>query len=455
MNRREIAMSTEAADTIFAVSSGAGRAAVTVIRVSGPASHRALAAMTRRMPAAREAALRRLVDPAGGDPLDDALVIRFDSPASETGEDMIELQVHGGRAVVGAVLAALGRLDGLRPAAPGEFARRAFANGKLDLTQAEGLADLIEAETEAQRRQALRQAGGSLHRLYDGWRDRLIQAQALVEAAIDFSDEADVAADAFDHATAIVRSLAGELDAHIASASRGEILRDGFKVVIAGPPNAGKSSVLNALARRDVAIVSPEAGTTRDVIETRLDIGGVPVLVADTAGLRESDVVGTIELEGMRRTRDRARVADLVLWLVDAQVPVWSPPADLAEACVTVLVVVNKCDLGAPVGGGTAADIAISARSGQGIEGLIEKIGNLAQSAAGDGAGIAPTSLRQRQHLQRAAAALAGFLEGAVADAELRAEELRVAGTELGRITGRIDAEDVLDRVFARFCIGK
>ncbi|MEZ5843373.1 MAG: tRNA uridine-5-carboxymethylaminomethyl(34) synthesis GTPase MnmE [Hyphomicrobiaceae bacterium] len=445
-------MSTGAADTIFAVSSGAGRAAVTVIRVSGPASHRALAAMTRRMPAAREAALRRLVDPAGGDPLDDALVIRFDSPASETGEDMIELQVHGGRAVVGAVLAALGRLDGLRPAAPGEFARRAFANGKLDLTQAEGLADLIEAETEAQRRQALRQAGGSLQRLYDSWRDRLIQAQALVEAAIDFSDEADVAADAFDHATAIVRSLAGELDAHMASGSRGEILRDGFKVVIAGPPNAGKSSVLNALARRDVAIVSPEAGTTRDVIETRLDIGGVPVLVADTAGLREGDAVGTIELEGMRRTRDQARVADLVLWLVDAQVPVWSPPADLA---VTVLVVVNKCDLGAPVGGGAAADIAISARSGQGIEELIAKIGNLAQSAAGDGVAIVPTSLRQRQHLQRAAAALADFLEGAVADAELRAEELRVAATELGRITGRIDAEDVLDRVFARFCIGK
>jgi len=446
--------------TVFALSSAPGRAAVAVIRVSGPSARPALSLLVSDVPEPRVVALRRIVDPVTGDPLDEALVVWFKAPRSETGEDIVELQVHGGRAVVSAVLDVLGRIDGLRPAGPGEFARRAFANGKLDLTRAEGLADLIDAETEAQRRQALRQASGALHKLYDGWRGRLIDAQALVEAAIDFSDEADVATDAFRKGAAIADGLAQEIDVHLASGYRGEILRDGFRVVIAGPPNAGKSSLINALARRDVAIVSPEAGTTRDVIEARLDLGGVPVLIADTAGLREAVDVGAVESEGMRRTRDRAGQANLLVWLVDATAPVWQPPADLTVQGISLLVVVNKVDLFRTEDRGDQRttpipDAIISAKTGEGVDDLVHQLGELAKAAVPDGDSVIPTSARQREHLGGALAALHHFRVGEVAEPELRAEDLRLAASELGRITGRVDPEDVLDRVFARFCIGK
>ncbi len=276
--------------------------------------------MAAPRPKPRFAAFRKLRDPQSidtgpGDLIDEALVLFFAAPRTETGEDMAELHVHGGRAVVHATLAALAKLPGCRLAEPGEFARRSFENGKIDLTAAEGLADLVDAETDAQRRQALRQAGGALARIYEGWRQDLVAALALVEASLDFSDEADVGAQAFQAAGRSAGRLLVEIEHHLADGRRGEILRDGFQVVLAGPPNAGKSSLLNALARRDAAIVSPEAGTTRDVIEVRLDLGGLPVIIADTAGLH--DAPGSIEQEGIRRTRRRASEADMVVWLID------------------------------------------------------------------------------------------------------------------------------------------
>src|SRR5688572_16981171 len=306
------------ADTIFALSSGHGRAGVAVIRISGPAAGVVLDHMAAPRPKPRFAAYRRVCAPRTGEVLDDGLALWFAGPRSETGEDMAELQVHGGRAVVAAVLEAIGAIAGCRPAEPGEFARRAFENGKLDLTGAEGLADLIDAETAAQRRQALRQVEGALAKLYAGWRQRLIEATALLEAAIDFSDEADVVSDAVGRAREEVEALQGEIGRHLDDGNRGGLVRDGFKVVLAGPPNVGKSSLLNALARRDVAIVSAEAGTTRDVIEVKLDLEGLPVVVSDTAGIRDS--VGAVEREGIRRALARAQAADLVLWLVDAMV---------------------------------------------------------------------------------------------------------------------------------------
>lgn len=446
-----------ASNTIFALSSGSGRSAIAVIRVSGPRAVNALQSMVTRLPEPRVAALRRILDPATGEELDAALVFRFDGPASETGEDLVELQVHGGRAVVQAVLGALGRIEGLRPAEPGEFVRRAFANHKLDLTAVEGLADLIDAETEQQRRRAVRQAGGALAKLYDGWRARLIEAQGLVEAAIDFADEGDVSASAVSQGYRIAELLAGEITAHQASNLRGEILRDGFHVVIAGVPNAGKSSLLNALARRDVAIVAAEAGTTRDVIEVRLDLDGLPVVLADTAGLR-TVAAGSVEAEGIWRTRRRAEEADLVLWLVDATEPVFTPLDGIGRRGSPSLVVFSKIDLVSappPRDQASAYDLAISVIDGTGIETLLGLLATAAKEAAGDADALVPTSARHRLHLRKTSEALASFLTGDPAQTELRAEELRIAASELGRLTGRIDAEDVLDQVFGRFCIGK
>ena len=304
--------------TIYALSSGHGRAGVAVIRVSGPAAGRALERLAGALPKPRYAALRTLRSPAG-EVLDGALVLWLPGPRSETGEDMAELHVHGGRAVIAGVLEALGAVDGCRPAEAGEFARRSFENGKIDLTAAEALADLVDADTAAQRRQALRQAGGALARLYDGWRAALIEAQALTEAAIDFADEGDVGEKAAAGAREAVARLLPRLRAHLDDGRRGEILREGFRVAIAGPPNAGKSSLLNALARREAAIVSEEAGTTRDIIEVTLDLGGVPVILSDTAGIRAAE--GRVEREGIRRAVAHARAADLVVWLTDAASP--------------------------------------------------------------------------------------------------------------------------------------
>lgn len=444
--------------TIFALSSAPGRAAVAVIRVSGPKVTDVLRSLCGgRVPEHRQAAFRTLLHPKTRERLDQALVLFFAAPNSETGEDVAELQVHGGRAVIASVLAALADCDGCRMAEPGEFARRGFENGKLDLTTAEGIADLVDAETEAQRRQALAQASGALAKLYEGWRKRLIAASALVEAAIDFSDEADVSEKAVLQAEDVARVLAGELDRHLADEHRGEILRDGFRIVLAGPPNAGKSSLLNALARRDVAIVSEEAGTTRDVIEVRLDLGGMPVVLTDTAGIRQAE--GKIEQEGIRRTMERARSADLVIWLTDASVPNLRVPAELEDMRDRMLLVLNKIDLHRDSATAVLPDdmIAVSAKTGSGLGELTSRLGAIAADRLGDGSASGPviTQVRHRALVERAAKSLHHFVSASPPDLELRAEELRLAASALGRITGRIDPEDVLDQIFGRFCIGK
>ena len=316
-------MTESVRDTIFALSSGRPPAAVAVVRISGPRAGAALAALTGKLPAPRQAALVRVRDPQSGEAIDQALALWFPAPASETGEDVAELQIHGGRAVIAATLGALGKVDGLRPAEAGEFTRRAFENGKLDLTAVEGLADLVMAETEGQRRQAFRQLTGALGRRAEEWRRMLIDALALVEAGIDFADEADVPDDLVEPALALARRLGDEITAVLADSSRSERLREGLTVAIAGPPNAGKSSLLNRIARREAAIVSPYAGTTRDVIEVHLDLDGWPVTLVDTAGIRATG--DPVEMEGVRRARARAAAADIVLWVVDAHA--WPGPA--------------------------------------------------------------------------------------------------------------------------------
>jgi tRNA modification GTPase len=399
--------------------------------------------LIKTLPLPREASLRRI----GG--IDRGLVLWFPGPASFTGEDMAELQVHGGRAVVKAVVEAVLATDGTRLAEPGEFARRAFENGKLDLTEVEGLADLVSAETEAQRRQALVQSEGGLRRLYEGWRAELLKAQSFMEAGLDFSDEGDVADDATRVARDVVKALLPRIEAHLADHS-GERLRDGFRVVIAGPPNAGKSSILNALAKRDVAIVSEEAGTTRDVIEVHLDIGGVPVIVADTAGLREGG--GAVESEGIRRAVSRAEGADLVLWIVDASAARAEPSPKFGDA--PVLTVTNKLDLVSGPGPETRSGLLLSAKTGEGLEALLAALGDRASEGLEAQAATPITRTRHRVELVSVRDALKRFINHDL-EAELRAEEVRIASHHLGRLTGRMDVEEVLGAIFSEFCIGK
>ena len=444
------------ADTIFALSSGAGAAGVAVVRLSGAGAGAALESLAGRLPPPRRATLARLSDPSCGAPLDRALALWFPAPASFTGEDVAELHCHGGRAVIDSVLGALARLPGLRLAEPGEFSRRAFVNGKLDLTAAEGLADLVAAETAAQARQALRQLDGALGALYEGWRERLVGALAFVEATLDFADEdlpPDIAARARGDAAAVAREVA----AHLADGGRGERLRAGAEVAVVGPPNAGKSSLVNRLAKRDAAIVSATPGTTRDVIEVRLDLDGLPVTVSDTAGLRATP--DAVEREGVRRAERHARTADRVLAVFDATR--W-PDVDMTAARLgdEGVVVLNKRDLlderaaaalPARVGGRTA--VAVSCLTGDGIDRIEEAL--KADLGAAGGVGAAPplTRARHRNALEGCAAALARFADAT--EPELAAEDLRAAVRALGRITGRAEVEDVLDAIFAGFCIGK
>ena len=438
--------------TIFALSSGHGRAGVAVIRISGPAAREVLERTAAPCPRPRFAALRRITNPASGERLDEGLVLWFPGPRSETGEDMAELHVHGGHAVVQAVLESIGLIAGCRLALPGEFARRAFENGKIDLTAAEGLADLVDAETAVQRRQALRQVAGVLGERYRAWRQRLLSIMALMEAAIDFADEADVARDATGKARGAAEALLGEIGEHLQDGHRGELIRSGFQVVLAGSPNVGKSSLLNALARRDVAIVSAHAGTTRDVIEIRLDLEGLPVVVSDTAGIREAE--GEVEREGVRRTLAHAASADLVLWLTDATEPAVAPSMPLPAE--RVLRVANKHDLldtsaPPPLEGA----LAVSATTGYGLQQLVQQIAAIARARIGDTETPAISQVRHRQQLERCGAALSAFVTAPMEQIELRAEDLRHASQALGRLTGEVDAEDVLDAIFGRFCIGK
>ncbi len=437
--------------TIFALSSAPGRAGIAVVRASGPRAGDLIDALASPRPKKRVAALRRIRDPQSGEAIDQGLVLWFAAPHTETGEDMAEFHLHGGPAIVKAVLALLGRQPGCRLAQPGEFARRAFENGKIDLAQAEGLADLIEAETQAQRRQAMRQMRGALSELYEGWRGELIRASALVEAVIDFSDETDVANNAFETARNMVDTLRASIAAHLADEHRGEILREGFRVVLAGAPNVGKSSLLNALAKRDAAIVSEEAGTTRDVIEVRLDLDGLPVVVSDTAGIREAQ--GAVEQEGIRRTLAHARDADLVIWLTDATAPPVPPPPELGDQ---VLPVTNKTDL-SPAGD----KLGISAKTGAGIDDLTRHLAAVARERIGVSESPAITRARYRANLHDCMAACQAFMaasQGGIAPLRILNCAPRTCArpcNALGRITGRVDVEDVLGEIFGRFCIGK
>jgi tRNA modification GTPase len=441
-------------DTIFALSSGRPPAAVAVVRISGPRAGVALETLIGRVPAARRASLARVRDPATGDLIDEGLALWFPGPNSETGEDIVELQVHGGRAVIAALLAALGRFGGLRHAEAGEFTRRAFENGRMDLTAVEGLADLVGAETEAQRRQALLQLKGLLGERAETWRQRLIEALALVEAGIDFSDEDDVPSDLTARALELIRPLADEIGK--AMAGQGERLREGLRVAIAGPPNAGKSTLFNRLARREAAIVSPFPGTTRDVLEVHLDLGGYPVTVLDTAGIR--DTTDPIEREGVRRAGEQAAGADLVLWVIEPS------SEDVGEALAQAgWLVVNKMDLADPPSQGKIESRFkyfngvhfISSASGMGVEQLVTSISGFAERFFTQEATLV-TRERQRAHLRETVRALHGAGQAAQdGREEIMAEQLRLATRALGRLLGRVDVEDVLDVIFRDFCIGK
>ena len=553
-------MSEPQRDSIFALSSGRGPAAIAVVRISGSRAGAALKILSGKIPAPRQAALARIRG-ADNEIIDEALALWFPGPASETGEDVAELQLHGGRAVVAATLAALARIEGLRPAEAGEFTRRAFENGKLDLTAVEGLADLVAAETEGQRRQAFRQMKGLLGTRAETWRQRLIQALAWVEARIDFSDEADVPEDLMAPALAIARELETAIAAALADGGRGERLREGLVVAIAGPPNAGKSTLLNRLARREAAIVSPFAGTTRDVIEVHLDLGGWPVTLLDTAGIRETD--DPVELEGVRRARDRAAAADLVLWVVDAgeanaakngaakgaanvasdpvqasfpvipgreptgpraarpddglrerirnpapqrvalgfRVPPFGPSrndedfADLPASGPPTWLIRNKIDLMRGLersnessepniaknetvfdltktlksmvkahltpkneleSASSELEFSLSAATGEGFDALLGRLAREAGEFLGGTDSALITRARHRHALEEVLAALRRAQSSEVAGRDdLLAEELRIAATALGRLTGRVDVEDILDVIFRDFCIGK
>ena len=426
-------------DTIFALASGRGRAGVAVIRVSGPQADDALRLMSRAaLPDERQAVKRTLFSKTNDDLIDSALVLRFAAPRSYTGENVVELQVHGGPAVVSALLSELGDLPGLRPAEPGEFTRRAVENGRLDLTQAEAIADLVEAETEVQRQQAVRQLEGSLGQLYEGWRTRLIRSAAWIEATIDFPDE-EIPPQALEDSRSGIVSIANEMQSHLNDGRRGEILRDGFHVAIIGPPNAGKSSLVNALAQRDVAIVSEMPGTTRDVLDVRLNLKGYPVILSDTAGLRDSR--DPIEEEGIRRARARASAADLTLLVLDGSGPAHGLRGDIE--------VRSKADLVRDRGPG----LWISAKTGEGLGELIDLLAKHAESKMDSGEAPTLSRARHRMAVEKAERHLRDALSAS--QPELAAEHLRLALREIGRITGRVELDELLDVVFRDFCLGK
>jgi tRNA modification GTPase len=523
--------------TIFALSSGRPPVAIAVIRISGPRAGAALTALGVKIPEPRKAGLARIRDPRSGEIIDEALALWFPGPHSETGEDVAELQAHGGRAVIAAILDALGSIEGLRMAEAGEFTRRGFENGKLDLTAVEGLADLVGAETEGQRRQAFRQMKGLLGNRAEGWRRDLIKALALVEARIDFSDEADVPEDLVTPSLTIARELRGEIVAALADGHRGERLREGLVVAIAGPPNAGKSTLLNRIAKREAAIVSPHAGTTRDVIEVHLDLGGLPVTLLDTAGIRET--TDPVEMEGVRRARERAAGADLVLWVTDGSALASTGETRAIAGSVTSVVGGGEADKTA-TSAGSGSDVVspsvaaqgpyiwlvrnkidlinqslnisesevqinkslknigneqltdrseqeflvnkpllnmcneylsynsdhkfitiirnfdISATLGEGFDALLAELARHAESRLAGAEQSLVSRARHRHMLEQTLAALDRALDPDLAGQEdLLAEELRGAAAALGRLTGRVDVEDVLDVIFRDFCIGK
>ncbi|MER9300651.1 tRNA uridine-5-carboxymethylaminomethyl(34) synthesis GTPase MnmE [Mesorhizobium sp. M0621] len=439
-------------DSIVALSSGRLPAGVAVIRISGPQTRFVVETIAGGMVKDRAAVLRRLRAP-DGTVLDNGLVVFFPGPASFTGEDVAEFHVHGGRAVVARMLETITSFDGVRHADPGEFTRRAFLNGKVDLVETEALADLVNAETEAQRRFAVQNAEGAQSELYLGWRRRLIHARAIIEAEIDFADEDDIPGSVSDTVWSDIRAMIEEIDRHSAGFRAAEIIRDGFEVVILGAPNAGKSSLFNALARRDAAIVTDEPGTTRDLLEVTLDLQGLRVKLTDTAGLREAP--GKVEAIGIEKARAKAHGADLLLLLQDVADP---RPIGLLPTGAPSLRVGTKLDLlesRAALDAAGNYDLAISVQNGTGVETLLVEIGQRAAEAAGNAGDVLPSRLRHVELLNETNRHLRRATDGRTFGQELRAEELRLAADHLGRIVGAIDVEDMLDVIFSQFCIGK
>lgn len=441
-------------DTIYASSTAGLPAAIAIIRVSGPKTRFVLETMTGPCPAPRKASYRAIRDPSDCTVIDHGLVLWFPGPDSFTGEDSGEFQVHGSRAVVQALLRLLAELPGLRMAAAGEFTYRAFVNGRMDLTSVEGLADLIAAETEAQRRQALRQGEGRLGTLYEGWRNRIIHARAMIEAELDFADEEDVPGSVSDRIWPDLDSLAGEIEIHCGRSEGARSIRSGLSVVLQGPPNAGKSTLLNALSKRDAVIVSEEAGTTRDVVTVNMDLGGYLFLISDTAGIR--DTGSKIEAEGVRRAVEAGKAADLVLWLqasdaregdarptTGSDIPVWTvvTKSDLIDSDAEQYMEIG--------------DFRISAHKGMGLAALESRLVDFARTHCGSGMEDLSTRARHLEELGIVVAGLRRAVGFSEAPLELRAEDLRSASDALGRLTGRIDVEDLLGVVFSEFCVGK
>lgn len=432
-------------DTIYALSSGGLRSGVAVVRISGPGTASALIELAGGLPSPRRAALRS-IRARNESEIDKGLVLWFPEPASFTGEDCAEIQVHGGRAVVDRLLDELSGFDGLRMAEAGEFARRAFVNGKLDLTEAEGLADLIASETEAQRVLALSQASGGLRSLYDSWRHRLLHARAMIEAEIDFADEDDVPGSVSDQIWADMAELRKAIGQHIAGAKRASAVREGFRIVIIGAPNAGKSSLMNALAGSDVAIVSDEPGTTRDVLEARLSLSGRLVIVTDTAGIREN--AGAIEAEGIRRALDRAGAADLILHL--SETGIWESVGDFGDT--PVWRIRSKDDTRASEASG---ELSVSVKCEAGLAPLFDSLAKHLEQYLGRDVQSLPTRQRHIDSLRVAVDELDNAVRDPDAPLEIRAECLRRAAWSLGRITGQNGVEDILGVIFSEFCVGK
>lgn len=436
-------------DTIFALASGGLPAGVAVIRISGPSAldiGRAL--VGGELPVARMASLKTIRS-GDGQFLDRGLVLVFPGPGSFTGEDCVEIHLHGGRAVVTAVLRSLAGFSGARIAEAGEFSRRAFENGKMDLVEVEGLADLLAAETEMQRRLASEQASGNLSAVYETWREKLIYARSMLEAELDFSDEGDIPGSVSDRIWKDVAELKGEVERALANLKAGEIIRDGFKVALAGKPNAGKSSLMNALVQREVAIVTPIAGTTRDVVRCELDLQGYKVELYDTAGLRET--TDLVEQEGIRRAFRTMEEADLVLELVDLS----EPGVSLAPLSRSAVRIGTKSDLVSEHERADGVILVVSAKTGSGLETLREYLLGAVREQTSLGSLAIPSRLRHAERLRAASEYLKSAIDGKMKPLELRAEDLRLASLELARVTGRIDTETLLGKIFSEFCVGK
>lgn len=438
-------------DTIYALSSGSLPSGVAIVRISGLRTRFALETLCSDVPKPRMASLKTIRD-QNDLVIDKALVLFFPNPHSFTGEDCAEIHLHGGRAVVSACFDALSVLQGFRTAEAGEFTKRAFDNGKIDLTEAEGLADLISAETEMQRKLAIQQSNGVLKELYEGWAVRILRSRALIEAELDFSDEEDIPGSVSDQVWSDVLELSKEITLHLEKSRAGEITRNGFSIVIAGAPNAGKSSLLNTLAGRDVAIVSDERGTTRDVLEVRLDLAGHLVLIKDTAGLRDTE--NAVEREGIRRAENELQIADLVLYLVDS--------SDMSDNSVKplnlnhnrILKIQTKADINQSIGD-EVPDLVISTKKMSGIDDLLAKIEDLLSQSLPTDDFVVPTRQRHIDLLENTKSELLASSEMTNAPIEIRSEHLRVAQDSLGKITGRSDVEDLLGVIFSEFCVGK